>query len=124
MRHVFVALVNGHASMYRTGEQSPRLSVQFHEELEDGCYADVLRTAVLLDGSAVAVGAKDKPIRIWDLEGELLQEIHPDSIHGALFPVSYADMVLIASRPPFGYLHCMSLSQTLTGSTGHLQPQQ
>ncbi|KZV61271.1 WD40 repeat-like protein [Peniophora sp. CONT] len=79
-RQVFVALGNGQALMYRVSEPRPRLSLQFHE----GPSLESPRTAVLLSGRAVAVGARNTPVRIWNLEGELMQEISPDSARGRL----------------------------------------
>ena len=86
-RSVFVVLGNGKASVYRISEQRPRLSVQYQEDPHvDASIADPLveppRAVVLLSGRALSVGARNSSIRIWNPEGELLQEIKADRPRG------------------------------------------
>lgn len=81
-RYVFVALESGQASVYRVSEQRPRFSVQYSKEPQEGTSIEPPRTVVLLGGRTLSVGARSSPIRIWNSDGELLQEIHPDSARG------------------------------------------
>ena len=82
---MFVALENGTAELYRIGERQPRLTFRYQESVP----RRPAHTGVLLRGHALSIGSDEGTIGIWDLEGELMQELFLEGPKSELFELIF-----------------------------------
>ncbi|KZV60946.1 hypothetical protein PENSPDRAFT_693824 [Peniophora sp. CONT] len=105
-RFVFLALENGLAELYRIGEYQPRLTVRYQENNPEF----PPRTAALRKGRALAVGSVGRSVRIWDMQGDLLQEIYLDGPEDTQEP--FSGLIASQDHGRTSYLACVMEKQS------------